>query len=392
MRRSPCLPVKMKPGHVTPSPSTLLGVALLGVTLLATATVTLAPNSAQAKPAEVKVGGMMQLRYGYAPAVDDPSTGVDEGAGDPLNSFALRRGRIRLKASRHGFKLSGGFDFSKGEPRLLSLYLLAPLPLEFELRVGQTKRLLTQSYLASSTVQRMIERSPIGDQVGSNRDVGLRLRRRFFAKFVDVNLALFNGNGANTVENDTGGLLVEGRVDLHLLRRLDLTDATLGNKPAFVIGGAVARGPVRAQRSKSGVQLTRIDVSQAWSVHAGARWQGVELSAELLWHDLTPKDDRADQSTPLGIDATQEGGWSAQLAWQPPALQRRLEVSGRIVQWQDKRGDADSGIEELEACVGWRFDGDRLKLQTAWRRKTAHRAGGVSFSTNRLQLQLQAEM
>lgn len=354
----------------------------------------IAPDGATAKSdgARVKVGAMLQVRHAYELPIDDPSTGADEGAADPVNSFLLRRGRIRLQVKRDGLKLKGGFGFSKDEPRLLSLYLQAKLPGDVVVRVGQTKRLLTQSYLESSATQRLIERAAIGDEVGSNRDVGLRLRRQFFGKKLDLQAGIFNGNGPNTVANDTGGFLLEGRVDVHLLRRLDLTDPSINRKLAIVVGGAFSRGAVTAARFKGGEQLTKVDISQAWSVHAAIRWQRVELRAELLSHDKTPEDARADTSSPLGVDGKEEGGWAVQLAWQPPLRQRRLELSARLNRWEDSRGDVDTRSDELEACVGWRFIGDRLKLQAVWRDKTKHRAGGVSFVERRVQLQLQAEL
>ncbi|MCO4764423.1 MAG: hypothetical protein KC502_23125 [Myxococcales bacterium] len=365
----------------------------IGALVVILGAVALSSRAATASETKVTVGGLAQVRHTYQPSVDDPATSVDEGLNDTANSFFLRRGRITLKARRGDVQLRGGFTFSKNNPRLQSLYIRADLPRGFQLRVGQSKRLLTYAYLSKSTNQRMIERSPVGDDVGSNRDVGIRLRRRFFKRFINIQLAVFNGNGPNTLGNDDGGLLYEGRVDVHLLRPLDLSKAKIGRKLAMRVGAAVARNSLPSVReNKDDVVLTKEDISMAWSVHGAIRWQRFELQAELLNHEVSPVDARADTSTPLGIAATTERGWSVQLAWQPPRMNRRLEVATRFFRWEKEPGNSDTRTDEIEACVGWRLDGDAVKIQWGARQKTKHRAGGVSFSSYRSQLQLQVDM
>ena len=343
--------------------------------------------------AKVKVGGQLQLRYGAEMLGDDPATALDESADAWGQSLSIRRARLKASAKRGRFTLRTHLAFERADPRVLSLFLKFKGPWKLRFRVGQTKRLLTRAYLDSSVHLRLVSRSVVGEEVASNRDVGVVVSRRFFGDRVSSSLALWNGQGANTFGNAIGRFMVEGRVEFAIGARFSTEDQVIGRAPGLLFGGAASSGSVQASRQSGGEQITRYDDTLAWSAFAALRGWGAELVVETVSHDRAPvaANDGVDLAA-MGVIDVKQAGWSARAAWQPAGLNGRLGFVGRWSRWLKRRDDPNEGTDRLMAGVTWRLQGDELKLQLQLERRADRRADMADYVRHRAMLQLQGAL
>lgn len=341
--------------------------------------------------ASVRVGGHLQLRYGLQLADDDPLTAEDESSLPWSQQMTLRRARLKFRFKRDGLRLKAHVALDKANPRLMSLYLDLKGPWGLKVRAGQSKRLLTRAYLDSSSHQRLVERSKIGDEIGSNRDIGVVISRGALRERLVWSLALWNGQGANALSNSVGRVLIESRAEATLGGKFSTEDPVIGRRLGVKVGGALAHGSIAALRKTGGQVLTRYDQSVAWSCFGAVRGWGVELVAEALWHDRAPQAETvtATALTEAGVSSTSEGGWSVQVAWQPPVFRQRLEVSARLWRWRDDRAQLDDVHDRWTAGLSWRARGDDLKLQLQGQWRHRRREGVADEQARLLLAQLQ---
>lgn len=346
------------------------------------------------------VHGHLQFRHTAAPAFDDPSTAADESEGDMTNSFDLRRARVWVDARLGGFKLRTKVAVESGAFRLLSAWAERDLPLGFELRAGQLKRMISMDYIISSPHTRLLDRSLASDESGAKRDIGLRLSRPLWRKRIQPMIAVFNGNGANMVANDNDSLRLEARLDATPLGKYDLEKANVGSKPRVMVGGAfgwwkknaVRKAAAPGDTSGSGDRyvLTEEDAEWIASLHAAARYRGVEVRGEYYRRQSDPVDAEDSARTAMGVTRAQHeallstydrgrDGMYGQIAWRLPWA-KQLEVAGRYGVWHPDRDDAARSTERISTAVGWRPHGDRVKLQGGWQ-QTRERAKDTKTAT-----------
>ncbi|HAN31039.1 MAG TPA: hypothetical protein DCQ06_05525 [Myxococcales bacterium] len=343
--------------------------------------------------AKIRVGAQAQVRYEADLPSDDPATASDESASGWGQDIRLRRARLKLSAKKGRLKLRAHLAFEKANPRLLSLYLRVRGPWGLRVRLGQSKRLLTRAYLDSSAHLRLVSRSIVGEQVASNRDIGVVVTRRFFSRRLQTKFAIWNGQGANVWQNAIGRFTTEGRVELNLWGALSTEDDRIDDRFGALMGGGIAYGSIQASRQQGANELTRYDQRLSWSGFVALRSHGVELVTEAVWHQRTPVAAQANVDlVSAGVLEIDQFGYSVQLAWQPPRLDKRLELTARWSSWQDDSTDGNEGAERLLAGVGWRLQGDEVKVQLQLERRLQRRSQVADYLRHQLTLQVQGAL
>lgn len=346
-----------------------------------------------------RIGGQVQARASFEPAVDHPETTVDEGALDPSHVFDLRRVRLDGRWRTKRWQLSTKFAFERAEPRVLNAYIEhRPVPW-LELRGGQFKRNISLDYLVSSGAQRIYERSKVGDAIDGNRDIGVMVRAWPIDKVLDARVAVFNGSGTerprsdgNSTHEDQGNYMAEARVDVHIGGEVDAERRKLGRRPRLMIGGAYSQGRIALpQKTQLGEKLSDFAGQNAWSTAIVACGWRHELRAEWLSRTETPTDARTASTTTLTADeqavlqaATRSGGY-IQWAWQLP-IHAVVQTSARVEVYRP-----ESGTDELFGVfAGAAYKPDkRVELSLhGWRRETSTSAGPFVRAGATLQLQM----
>ncbi len=349
------------------------------------ATVVAAPGGA--KPAQTSLSLMGQLRHQAEPAVDDPATSADEGAGPDRHDFTLRRLRLGGAARKGDVSAKVLVALDRGKVRLLTGAATLRLPSKVRLTVGQTKRLLSQAYLDGSAHQRLIERAALSDSFGGERDIGAVVSWRSDDKRVEARLAVWNGAGPNVAGNTVGLPWFEGRIDAQIGARVDVEDPEIRDDLGLRLGAAASWGRLAAERSDASGLVTRYDNQIAASATAALRAAGVELRVEALTRRDAPVDAREAASGPLEVATVQQVGVWGQLAWQ---VAKRWQLAARVEHHVRDLDNDDRWGRRIDAGVSWRPErDDDLKLQLGWQRRDEGRGGGTSMVTQRLQLQLQ---
>ncbi|MFZ4577405.1 MAG: porin [Myxococcota bacterium] len=364
------------------------------------------PTTKQAKAGKkslgpaVKVGGVVQLRYSLGP---NWRGGHPDGVTGPLatawtHSFSVPRARLEVATDVLNWKLRTKVDFGRGMVRLLNAYAERELGLGTQLKLGQFKRIFSQTYLISAEESQLYERPDVVSEAGGSRDIGVLLSGDWLGERVMAAVGAFNGNGMNTESNDNANLRVEARLDLAPLGKYDLVSHPIGRKPKIRLGGGVARyqdnASLKAQVGGKSVQIKQFDETTAFSAFAAARWQGVELRAEGFQGTRDPTDARAsDAQVPslasLGVKPVDWRGGYVQVAADMP-FHRALQVAAAAEEWEPDAAIRTDSDTRYTVALNYYLDGDAAKVQAAWQDRTLRRAGTDESThwTAFLQLQL----
>jgi hypothetical protein len=361
------------------------------------------PTTKEAKAAKkarkppVTVGGVVQLRYALGP---NWRGGNPDGATGPLatawtDSFTVPRARLEVGTDVLDWKLRTKVDFGRGMVRLLNAYAERDLGLGTRLKLGQFKRIFSQTYLVSAEESQTHERPDVAEEAGGSRDIGVLLSGDWLGERVMAAVGVFNGNGMNTEGNDNTNLRVEARLDVAPLGKYDLVSHPIGRKFKVRLGGGVASYEDNAAlKDNKNVRIKQYDETLAFSAFAAARWQGVEARAEGFQGTRDPVDARAsDAQVPsldsLGVKSVDWRGGYVQLAADVP-FHRALQVAAVAEEWEPNAAIRTDSDTRYTVALNYHLDGDAAKIQAAWQDRTLRREGTDEFThwTAFLQLQL----
>ncbi|GEM_PF-3535131 len=340
----------------------------------------------------VKLGGQLQSRLYLQPATDDPDTDDDESQDDPTRSFQLRRVRADFyyKAKRVRFKLKLAME--KLAPRLMDAYIRYKIRRGLRLYVGQMKRRVNYDYIISSSAQRLHERSLPGNEIDSSRDIGARLRARFWDKRIEAEFALLNGNGARTLGNDNGNFRVEGRVDAHVGHRVDAEITRIPRRFGAMFGAGASRARRNDKvKSDTGELLSESKTETIWSAHLVVQGWRNELRFEHTRRAAEPIDARTDPTTSLPEDLFRErDGTFIQWAWLLP-WPGDVEWSARYGVYRPF-GRASDRVTNATVGFKWLLQDELVQAGIYGWRNVLRRAPGTPLTTYGLVTQLQFKL
>lgn len=331
----------------------------LGACIVVISAVFTVEASASSKTKPVQFGLHLQGRGLY-----EKETSV------PTPSFQARRVRIdgawKQKSWRAALKLA----LEEGKSRLLNANVSWAPDRRLNVRFGQFKKITNLDYVVGSYAQRIYERSIIGNQVDSNRDIGVQARSRWLDGAVDLRVAVLNGNGANTTGNDGEDLRYEGRLDVHIGKNVKYEKQRIGRRPRLMLGAAAgtraiddptknAKGTQLWSRTRR-TTLSAAVVAQVWRHELRAEW--VERSTVATDPITGPE-----APDPAAVEVVRDGGY-AQWAWTLPT-RIPLETSARAQLYRPLSGIGERRVQ-YDAGLTWQVieRGGKLSLH-GWTRQ-----------------------
>lgn len=238
---------------------------------------------------------MEGLSYRVGAALDGPATGAAASTVKLLDAWMEYRASDALKAAfgqiKYDFTLEGAESTADRLPVLRS-----------EVANGLAGKL--------------------GTLGGTFRDIGLRLSGEVKDAGVRYSVALINGSGMNTGDNN-GSKDIVGRATVEPIRGL-------------VLGASGYSGKSENQGAPFPVE------ERAWGIDASYATSGVRLRAEYAegrWENW----DAAAVAAALS-KIQKPWGWYAQCSYRPPIFDR-VEVMGRYEYFEKDRNTAGSGLE-----------------------------------------------
>lgn len=178
------------------------------------------------KEAHLKLGGFIQGQAEFG-AVDSWLGSFDDKKGAPNDRFRLRRARINVTGDfleNFDFKLEGdlqqgdGIGSSRTAFSATDIYLNYSKFPEANIRFGQFKAPFGLEQLTSDTTMFTIERSLPTSVLTPERQVGIQISGKPFARvfdnkdIIEYSFGAFNGNGRNVNINDNNEFMYVARL------------------------------------------------------------------------------------------------------------------------------------------------------------------------------------
>ena len=230
----------------------------------------------------LKIKGFMVGRYRLgavqtSDATADPEDGLDE------NGFALVHARLNLSGHVFTPKLRYAIQTElAGKPHLRKAALFIQPWSFLTLAIGQLKAPDSRQYLVSTSRLQLVDRGRAVKGFAHGYDVGITADFAFLHRALVLQVGLFNGAGANTVNDDTD-LLYVLRVGTEPLGRVPKTEDDLARsvRPKIWIGGSAKFQKVdMGDLDGDGA----MDKKQFYSLGAEAAlyWRGFNLQTEFF--------------------------------------------------------------------------------------------------------------
>jgi len=289
------------------------------------------PGTAPALP---KLGGYVEGWY-YS---DSSDLSALASAKNVENAFRVRRARLAASGEigeALGYKVGAALDgpapgAAASTVKLLDAWMEYRASDALKAAFGQIKYDFTLEGSEATPDRLPVLRSEVSNELagklgtlgGTFRDIGLRLSGEIKEACVRYSVAVINGSGINTGDNNGSKDLV-GRVTVEPAR-------------GFVLGASGYMGRAQEQGASFNVDET------AWGMDASYATGGLRLRAEYAegrWENW----DAA--ASAAAFSKTQEPwGWYAQASYALPFL-KKVEVMGRYEYFEKDRNTADSGLE-----------------------------------------------
>lgn len=162
--------------------------------------------------ARARIFGFVQPRFRFVP--DDPDAGTRGEVG-----FSVQRARFEFggdlfapKDQHWGISISHLFSIELvPEPRLVDAFLNLKFADELQLTVGQFKAPIHRGILVSDQNNLFADRNRVVSFV-PDREIGAMIHGYWGRRFIEWQLALFNGDGPNRLDNINRKFLYVGRV------------------------------------------------------------------------------------------------------------------------------------------------------------------------------------
>ncbi len=160
----------------------------------------------------VGVGGFLQPRFRFTEPDEDVGTTGELG-------FSLQRVRIIIDSDllapshrRFGFSIEQKYQFELiPEPSLLDAYMDVGFGTEFRLRLGQFKAPVHRALLVSDANNLFADRNQITRWI-TDREMGLMFHGYWGQRYITWQFAMFNGEGANRLNNINNKFYYAARV------------------------------------------------------------------------------------------------------------------------------------------------------------------------------------
>lgn len=247
----------------------------------------------------LSVGGFVQLQGEAGDAPDSRFNGIND-------RFLIRRARLNIKGSfAEHFDFALQSEFGNNAISGVSGYRLQATDVfvnwnkyeKANLTLGQFKTPFGYEQLLSDTKVLFIERSLPNDLLTFGRQAGLAASGSFADKRITYSAGLFNGNGANSGNNDNDQFMYMARA----------TGVAWSGKPGKLTAGINAARSVDTGAAFTGERT-------AWSADTQLTYGPWDFAAEYFHQHL----DRA-----AGVD-TSADGWYVQAGWYLPGRKWQL--------------------------------------------------------------------
>jgi phosphate-selective porin OprO and OprP len=213
---------------------------------------------------QLKVGGFIQA----------DARVFTESAGDPINTFAVRRARIDLRATvGRYFELRVQPEFAGSSPRLLDAYANLRFFDEVQFQAGKMKSPIGLEYLRAPT-DLVFPEFGLPTSLVPQRDVGFYVHGNVLDSAVGYQLGVFNGvtDGADGDVDDNDAKELEGRIFVHPFGPLQIESlAGLGVGIAGTYGEQDCRAFARRGARRTSPTSTPIRARRRRAASAGAR-------------------------------------------------------------------------------------------------------------------------
>jgi phosphate-selective porin len=306
--------------------------------------------------------------------------------------------RIRFKMGGHAYRewLTYYTEYDFPSERLLDLRFTMSPSDAVQFRFGQWKIPYNRERVDSSGNQQFVERSIVNDPFTLDRQQGVALFGRLWARRAAdswYNLGVFSGNGRGGSGMGARPLLL-GRWQWNFLKRdLGFTQSDVGyrEKPAGSLALAAVnwRGRYTAYSSAGGGELPgfapgdddRYDVSQVM-FEAAYQYRGFSFQAEAHWKNV---DDRTAHTDTDLAGGYVEAGIFPHALW--PRLPKPLELAARYAEVDPDQALGGDQRRETTLAANWFFNGHRNKLTLDVSRVTDAAAAADSRQQDRVRLQ-----
>ncbi|MCB9584043.1 MAG: hypothetical protein H6718_01525 [Polyangiaceae bacterium] len=334
-------------------------------------------------------------------------------APDATLGFQIRRSRVSIKGNvfdkKTKYELQLGLaskDVSAGAAGPTTSPLLDAV-VKFEqlrdlsLRVGQYKAPYLREQIMSDGKLELVDRSLLNSRFTVDRDIGLDFysNELFGLEQLHYNLGVFTGEGRNSFQQQSFGLMYLARVEVLPLGDFDgLSEGDFERSAPKVSIGAAYGYHSRAQFSGGTRGGAFADGGTAsYKLATGDlmfKAMGLTLIGAVAWRDGTRAQGTAQDATgnPIAEEPASNGwGFFAQAGYLIPTT--GLDVAARYSQVRGTGGDDATLADENEAGfgVGYFFAQHLLKLQAdAFR--IWEKSAGFSHGTDEVRLQLQVSL
>lgn len=299
---------------------------------------------------------------------------------EPDVEARVRRGRISLEGAiidRHvryrlqlGLALDDMEADDEGHPRaspLLDAWVELEHLRDLRIRVGQYVLPFARERIVSSSRFALVERNPVGEELGLDRDVGVSLRSEdlFGLDLLRYEAGVSLGDGRRGDPFDEHGLLWHARLELYPLGLFDSyveNDVDCEDEPRLAIG--VGWAFVDEAPFDRGVEGRVPEDGGTTDLYQGVAdlivlWRGVSFAATFA----ARRGDRDAGDASAAVSAPRDGwGASVQLGWVVPWAP--LAVAARFAALEPfSLPSSLPRSREVASGLSWYFAGDPVKLQ-----------------------------